>query len=145
MFQGLRNEGMTGIEKVRFVVSTYYEFYSRYTGYYMAYYHTGMFDPDSSPDLTELKNIRISSFGMVVNAVKEGMSDGTIREDIEPEAATLVMLSMANSALSLSPVTRMYMDTYGLTQEELYERTLDMMLRSIESRKPVKKEKKSNS
>ncbi len=94
-----------------------------------------MFDPAGSPDLEELKTIRINSFRMVVEAVKEGIKDGSIRDDIDPEAATLIMLSMSNNALNLSPVTRMYMDNYRLTQEELYKRTVDMMLRSIASEK----------
>jgi AcrR family transcriptional regulator len=139
MFREINQAGMTGVEKIRSVGSVYYEFYKKYTGYYMAYYHTGMFDPDGSPDLEELKNIRINSFCVVVEAVKGGMKDGTIREDIDPEAATLVMLSMSNNALNLSPVTRMYLESYGLTQETLYECTLEMMIRSVEKEKPAKK------
>jgi len=139
MFGEINQQERTGIEKIRFVGSTYYEFYKQYTGYYMAYYHTGMFDINGSPDLEELKDIRINSFRMVVDAVKEGMKDGTIREDIDPEAATLVMLSMSNDALNLSPVTRMYMENYGLTRETLYERTQEMMLRSVENVKRSKK------
>lgn len=131
MFRGLNQKGMTGLEKIRSVGSLYYEFYEKYTGYYIAYYHTGMFDPAGSPDLEELKMTRINSFRTVVETVKEGIRDGTIRDDIDPEAATLIMLSMSNNALNLSPVTRMYMDNYGLTHEELYKRTMDMMLRSI--------------
>jgi TetR/AcrR family transcriptional regulator len=131
MFGEMSQKGMTGIEKIRSVGLIYYEFYTRHTGYYMAYYHAGMFNPAGSPDLEELKMTRINSFHTVVETVKEGINDGTIRDDIDPEAATLIMLSMSNNALNLSPVTRMYMDNYGLTQEELYKRTLDMMLRSI--------------
>jgi AcrR family transcriptional regulator len=135
MFGEMSQKGMTGIEKIRSVGSIYYEFYTRHTGYYMAYYHTGMFDPAGSPDLEELRTIRIKSFRMVVETVKEGIKDGTIRDDIDPEAATLIMLSMSNNALNLSPVTRMYMDNYRLTQEEFYKHTVDMMLRSIASEK----------
>ena len=94
-----------------------------------------MFDPAGSPDLEELRTIRINSFRMVVEAVKEGIKDRSIRDDIDPEAATLIMLSMSNNALNLSPVTRMYMDNYRLTQEEFYKHTVDMMLRSIASEK----------
>ncbi len=141
MFREIDRTGMSGLDKIRSVGSIYYEFYRKYTGYYTAYYHTGMFDPEGSPDLQELKKIRIDSFRMVVEAVKEGMKDGSIRGDIEPEAATLIMLSMSNNALNLSPVTRMYMENYGLAQEELYERTLEMMERSIENAgKPIKRQ-----
>lgn len=139
MFRELDQSGMTGIEKIRSVGSIYYKFYQQHTGYYMAYYHTGMFDPDGSPELEELKQIRMNSFRMVVEAVKAGVKDGSIRADIDPEAATLVMLSMSNNALNLSPVTRMYMEKYGLTQEALYERTMEMMIRSVENVRPSEK------
>ena len=100
MFREINQKDRTGIEKIRFVASTYYEFFKKYTGYYMAYYHTGMFDIKGSPELEELKEIRINSFQVVVDAVKDGIKDGTIREDIDPEAATLIMLSMSNNALA---------------------------------------------
>jgi AcrR family transcriptional regulator len=122
MFREIRQKERTGIEKIRFVGSTYYEFYRQYTGYYMAYYHTGMFDINGSPDLEELKKIRVNSFRVVVEAVEEGMKDGTILDDIDPEAATLVMLSMSKNALNLSPVTRMYMENYGLSEKDITDR-----------------------
>jgi len=139
MFQGLNQGGMTGLEKIRFVGSTYYEFYERYTGYYMAYYHTGMFDQDGSPELAELKKMRMGSMAMVVDAVKEGMKDGSIRDDIDPEETALIILNTGNSALNLSPVTRLYMENYRLTQEKLYQHTIDMMIRSFEN---IKKDEK---
>ena len=137
MFRELNQKDLTGIEKVRQVALTYYEFYKRYTGYYMAYYYTGMFDHKGSPDLEELRRIRIGSFRMVVEAVSEGMKDGSIRSDIDPVAATLIMLSMSNNALAISPVTKMYMENYGLSHDEFYERTIDMMLSSIEKEKQI--------
>lgn len=142
MFGDINQNGKTGLEKVESVAMTYYEFYKKYAGYYMAYYHTGMFSQEGSPDLEELREIRINSFRVVVDAVKEGIRDGTIRDDVDPEAATLVMLSMSNNALNLSPVTRMYMENYGLTQESLYERTVEMMIRSIKNKKHGKKRSK---
>jgi AcrR family transcriptional regulator len=132
MFSEIDRKEKTGIEKIRSVSMTYYEFYKQYTGYYMAYYNSGMFDHES-PELEDLRSIRKNSFRMVVDAVREGMEDGTIRNDIDPAATTLVMLSMSNNALNLSPVTRLYMDSYGLTQDELYDCTMDMMMRSIEN------------
>lgn len=133
MFRELNHKDRTGIQKVRQVALTYYEFYKTYTGYYMAYYHSGMFDHNGSPDLDVLRRIRSDNFGVVVEAVREGVKDGSIRSDIDPVAATLIMLSMSNNALAISPVTKMYMENYGLSQDEFYERTIDMMLSSIEN------------
>ncbi len=133
MFREIDQTGKTGIEKIRSVILTYFKFYKKYPGYYAAYYDTGMFKHENSPELEELKDIRRNSFGMVVDAVKAGMKDKTIRKDIDPVATTLILLFSTNNALNLTPVTRMYMENYGLAQDALFERTLDMMLRSIEN------------
>ena len=133
MFREIDQKGKTGIEKVRSMILTYHEFYVKYPGYYAAYYNTGMFKHENSPELEELKKIRVNSFGIVVDAVKAGMKDKTIRKDIDPVATTLILLFSTNDALSLSAVTQMYMENYGLSHKALFERALDMMLRSIEN------------
>ncbi|MCD1295533.1 TetR/AcrR family transcriptional regulator [Methanocella sp. CWC-04] len=129
----------TGIEKVRSLIMSYNEFYKKYPGYYSAYYHSGMFDQKDSPELEELRRIRADSFRMVVDAVLEGIRDGTIRKDVQPEAATLVMLFSTNDVLNLTPVTMMYMKKFGLDQDGLFDITLDMMMRSIENVKKARK------
>lgn len=134
MFRELRQKNRTGLEKVRFTALTYYEFYKRYPGYYLAYYHSGMFDYQHSPDLAELRKVRIGSFQAVVDAVRAGVEDGSLRADLDPVATTLIMLSMSNNALALSPVTKMYMENYGLSQGELYGQTVELMLRSVENK-----------
>lgn len=136
MFKEVQPHKLTGIEKIRALSSTYYQFYKKHTGYYHAYYHSGVFDYKSSHNMEKLKEVRKINFQVVTDAIKEGFADGTIREDIDPEATTLIMLSMSNNVNNIIPVTQMYMDEYGLTQDEFFESSLEMVLRSIE--KPVK-------
>jgi len=132
-FQELLNKDQTGIEKVRSICEFYYDFYKKYPGYYKAYYHAGMFDLKGSPTLDQLRQIRKNSFQEAVNAVKVGMEDGSIRENLDPVVTTLYMLATANNINNISPVTQMYMDEYGLTHDMLFELTLDMAIRSIEN------------
>ncbi len=131
MFQKINQKDLSGIEKIKSLSSTYYQFYKKYTGYYKAYYHSGTFD-NSSPNLEKLKNIRRKSFNVIVGATKEGINDGTIRDDIDPEATALIMLLISNDVTNIIPVTRMYMEDYGLTQDVLFERSLELVVRSIE-------------
>jgi TetR/AcrR family transcriptional regulator len=123
---------LTGIEKIRALSSTYYQFYKKHKGYYHAYYHSGVFDYKSSHTMEELKVIRKINFEVVSNVIREGFADGTIREDIDPEATTLIMLSLSNNVNNIIPVTEMYMDEYELTQDELFESSLGLVIRSIE-------------
>lgn len=125
---------LTGIEKIKSLSKTYYQFYKENTGYYKAYYHSGVFDYESSPTEERLEEIRKENFRVVVDAIKSGIKDGTIREDIDPAATTLIMLLMSNNVNNIIPVTQLYMDEYGLTQDELFESNLELVLRSIENK-----------
>ena len=135
MFKEVQPHKLTGIEKIRALSSTYYQFYKKHTGYYKSYYHSGVFDYKSSKNMEKLKEIRKVNFQMVVDAIKSGFNDGTIRDDIDPVATTLIMLSMSNNVNNIIPVTQMYMDEYGLTQDELFDNNLELVIRSIENRK----------
>lgn len=141
MFQEVADD-QTGIEKIRSLSMTYYQFYKEYTGYYKAYYHSGVFDYHSTPQMEKLKKIRKRNYQFVVDALKEGVADATIRNDIDPVTTTLIMLSMSNNVNNIIPVTQMYMDEYGLTQDELFESNLELVLRSIEN---GEKHQKNNS
>lgn len=133
-FQGLLSKShQNGLEKMRTVCEFYYEFYKKCPGYYNAYYHSGMFEVEGSPTLEKLRKIRKNSFQIAVDAITEGIKDGSIREGLNPAVTTLFMLSTANNINNITPVTQMYMDEYGLTQDNLFEFTLDMAMQSIEN------------
>jgi TetR/AcrR family transcriptional regulator len=133
MFSEVQPQNLTGIGKVRALSSTYYQFYKKHTGYYHAYYHSGVFDYKSSHNMEKLKKVRKINFQVVADAIKEGFADGTIREDIDPVATTIIMLSISNNVNNIIPVTQMYLDEYQLTQDELFESSLELVLRSIEN------------
>ena len=132
MFKKINEKDNTGIEKIITICLLYYDFYKQHKGYYEAYYHSGLFDNEGAHNLEYLRKIRTKTFQVVVDALNEGINDGTIRDDIDPIATTLIMLSMSNAVNNLIPVTQMYMDDYGLTQDLLFDNTLKMVLNSVE-------------
>lgn len=136
MFEDVPKD-LSGIEKIITISKTYFQFYNEHIGYYKAYYHSGVFDYDSSPNVERLEEIRKKNFQVAVEAIKEGMEDGSIRDDIDPEATTLIMLLMSNNVKNIVPVTRLYMDEYGLTQNDLFESNLELVIRSIENKKQL--------
>jgi TetR/AcrR family transcriptional regulator len=131
MFQKIDENNHTGIDNIRTICLIYYDFYKQHKGYYEAYYHSGLFNNEGSENLENLRTIRTKTFQIVINALNEGINDGTIRDDIDPIATSLIMLSMSNAVNNLIPVTQMYMDDYGLTQDLLFDNTLKMVLNSI--------------
>ncbi len=133
MFRDCCLNGKTGIEKTDSLLRAFYEFNKKYPGYYAAYYYSGMFDDEASPDLAELRRIRMESFDIVVDSIREGIREGIIREDVDAMMSTLVMLFSMNSVLSLTPVINAYMKKYSLNQDQLFNYTKDIMLRSLKS------------
>lgn len=125
-------EDLTGIENIKALSLTYYQFYKEHTGYYKAYYHSGVVEYENSTYLDELKKNRKENFQYVVNAITKGFADGTIRSDIDPVATTLIMLLISNNVNNIIPVTKMYLDEYNLTQDNLFDINLDLVIRSIE-------------
>ncbi|WP_048190371.1 TetR/AcrR family transcriptional regulator [Methanobacterium sp. SMA-27] len=132
MFKHIDQKNQTGIEKIKTICITYYEFYKKHRGYYEAYYHSGMFENKESPNLENLRKIRINSFQVVIDALNEGIKDGSIRKEVDPAPTALIMLCMSNTVNNLVPVTKMYMENYEMTQDVLFENTLDLVMRSIE-------------
>lgn len=127
-------EDLTGIENIRALSKTYYQFYKEHTGYYNAYYHSGAFEYEDSPYLEELKKLRKKNFQYVIKAIKKGFKDGTIRKDIDPAATTIIMILISNNVHNILPLTRMYMDEYNMTQDDLFEVNVDQIIRSIEDK-----------
>lgn len=133
-FQNLLSDDTTGIEKIRGICRFYYDFYKEHPGYYQAYYHSGMFEIDGSKTLKKMQKIRKISFQGAVDAVKDGIKDGSLREGIDPVVTTLYLLATANNVNNISPVTQMYMDEYGLTHDDLFNQTVEMSIRAIENK-----------
>lgn len=132
-FKKLLSQDLTGIDKVRWVCRFYYDFYVEYPGYYNAYYHSQMFEIDDSKTLKELQKIRKTSFKWAVNSIRDGIEDGTLRDDIDPVVTALYLLSTSNNINNISQVTQMYLDEYGLTRDDLFNQTLDISIRAIEN------------
>ncbi len=134
MFQELLSKDQIGIDKIRSICEFYYEFYKKNPGYYNAYYHSGVFETQSTPTLEKLKKITKTSFKIAVNTVKQGIKDGSIRENLDPVVTTLFMLATANNVNNITPVTQMYINEYGLTHETLFQQSLDMAIKSIQNK-----------
>lgn len=130
-------DGLSGIENIKALSHTYYKFYKEHPGYYKAYYHSGVFEYEETPILEELHKLRKENFQYVVEAITKGFSDGTIMNDIGPVATTLIMLLMSNNVNNIIPVTQMYMDEYGLSQDNLFDISLDLVVRSVEKKEPT--------
>lgn len=132
MFKEYYEKGETGREKVKMLMMAFYRFYKEYPDYYDVNWssYKVLFDHDL-PKMEEIKKIRIESFSLFSKALHEGIEDKSIRFDIDPVKANLVLASSIQNVFNLPPTIKLHMKDNNLTHEELIEYTIDLMIRSL--------------
>lgn len=132
MFREYYEKGGTGIEKVKMLMTAFYRFYKEYPDYYDVNWssYKVIFDHEL-PKMEEIKKIRIEGFSLFSKALHEGIDDKSIRSDIDPLKANLVLASSIQNVINLTPTIKLHMKNNNLTHEELIEYTIDLMIRSL--------------
>ncbi|MGV8144473.1 MAG: TetR/AcrR family transcriptional regulator [Methanothermobacter sp.] len=132
MFEEYYLKGQTGIEKVKMLMTAFYKFYKEYPDYYDVNWSSYKILIDHNlPKMKEVKKIRMKSFSLFGRALQEGMKDKSIRSDIDPVKANLVLASSMQNVFNLPPTIKLHMENNNLTHEELIYYTLDMMIHSL--------------
>ncbi len=132
MFEEYYLKGQTGIEKVKMLMTAFYKFYKEYPDYYDVNWSSYKILIDHNlPKMKEVKKIRMKSFSLFGRALQEGMKDKSIRSDIDPVKANLVLASSMQNVFNLTPTIKLHMENNNLTHEELIYYTLDMMIHSL--------------
>ena len=132
MFKECYNKGETGIEKVKMLMMAFYRFYKEYPDYYNVNWssYKVLLDHDL-PKMGEIKRIRMEGFSFFGKALQEGIEDKSIRSDIDPVKANLVLALSIQNAFNLPPTIELHMKNNNLTHEELIDYTINMMIRSL--------------
>lgn len=132
IFKECYNKGETGIEKVKMLMMAFYRFYKEYPDYYNVNWssYKVLLDHDM-PKMEEIKRIRMEGFSFFGKALQEGIEDKSIRSDIDPVKANLVLALSIQNAFNLPPTIELHMKNNNLTHEELIDYTINMMIRSL--------------
>ena len=132
MFREYYQKGQTGREKVEMLMKAFYRFYKEYPDYYDVnwFSYKVLIDHDL-PRMEEIKKMRMEGFSLFGKALKEGIEDKSIRSDIDPVKANLVLALSIQNAFNLPPTIKMHMKNSNLTHKELIDYTMDLMLHSL--------------
>ena len=132
LFKEYYNRCGTGIEKVKMLMVAFYRFYKEYPDYYNVNWssYKVLLDHDL-PKMEEIRRIRMEGFSLFGKALQEGIEDKSIRSDIDPVKANLVLALSIQNALNLPPTIELHMKNSNMTHKELIDYTMDMMIRSL--------------
>jgi TetR/AcrR family transcriptional regulator len=118
MYRESMEAQVPGVAKVALLEETYYRFTRQYPDYQrlIRYYGMERFNKEN-PGFAGIQEEFSMSRGFFQDAVREGIDDGTIRNDIEPFLFTIYLMVTLMSVLSLTRPWLDLLDREGVSQE----------------------------
>jgi len=130
MFEKAVSGKNTGLEMVEALGRAYVSFFYEYPDYVdaMLYFGARVPDTDDKNDyIKEREAMRRSIMGMVARAVERGIRDGSIRPDIDPMKATVILWAQTAGLLQVLSVSRKDLEAYySYTASDIVEAYFDI-------------------
>jgi AcrR family transcriptional regulator len=137
MFTAAVERETTGIGKAKAFSRAFFDYAARYPEHYrllMAARSRRFMSAIRSGEVEGARDFGNQSLEMItllMDAIKLGKEDGTVREDIDP-IETAVFLSMAcEGAVQMTPEWEMLLQMNNLSIDRYYEHSLDVLLHGI--------------
>lgn len=127
----------TGLKKLEAIGRSYIRFWSSQPEYRRLFHDTRLRTPPecSGPQGQEFARIGAETFGMMVEAIREGMRDGSIRPDTSPEKFAFLASSAVDGILDR--YERRGGKVIGPEREEALEYAFELLLRSVATQGPA--------
>ena len=118
MYGECRETQAPGMTKIALLAETYYRFTRRYPDYQrlIKYYGVERFNTEN-PGFAEIQEEFSMSRSFFLDAIREGMDDGTIRNDIDPFLLTTYLMTTLMSVLSLTRPWLFALEKEGVSHE----------------------------
>src|SRR5512137_125666 len=118
MYQECMGKQVPGVTKVALLEETYYRFTRQHPDYQrlIRYYGVERFNTEN-PGFAEIQEEFSISRRFFYDAIREGIDDGTIRNDIDPFLLTMYLMTTLMSVLSLTRPWLCILDQKGVSQE----------------------------
>jgi len=120
MYRECMEKQVPGVTKAALLQETYYRFTREHPDYQrlIKYYGMERFNTEN-PGFDEIQEEFSTSRSFFQNAIREGMEDGTIRNDIDPFLLTIYLMTTLMSVLSLTRPWLHALDREGISHETL--------------------------
>jgi TetR/AcrR family transcriptional regulator len=118
MYQECMKKPVQGVTKVALLEESYYRFTSQHPDYQrlIKYYGMERFNTEN-PGFAEIQEEFAVSRRFFYDAIREGIDDGTIRNDIDPFLLTIFLMTTLMSVLSLTRPWLSVLDQEGVSHE----------------------------
>jgi TetR/AcrR family transcriptional regulator len=137
MFKAAVEPETIGVEKGKAFARAFFEYAKKYPDYYrllMAARNRrfmGVIRSGKVEGSRDFGNLSMEMLTLLLDAIKLGQKDGTVRKDLDP-VETAVFMSMAcEGAVHMTPEWEMLLEMNMLTIDKYYEHSIDVLLHGI--------------
>lgn len=127
-----------GYGKVKAMVDALYRFSKEHPDYFRIYCYSGTerFEMSKGEDAREIVDLRTGMWRLMVEAIIEGMKDGSIRSDLDPVELSIYIHTLAINSLNLDLTSRMVLEARKIGRDRFW-RDLEIFLESaLKNQKP---------
>jgi TetR/AcrR family transcriptional regulator len=132
MFQEAVESPETGLEKFRAIGYSFYEYTKRYPEYSDMLYNVNAPSPcHNSESEIRCQDLTVAIGTIMVSSIERGIMDGSIRSDVDPLAAALIISSSMQGLLKLILGEKEMMKERGLDEKFLVDYSIELYGRSL--------------
>jgi AcrR family transcriptional regulator len=126
-----------GMQKAFATGEAYYEFYKRYPQDFrmLGEAENLLAQCRDYPNIQELGRLANGNFEAVLDAVTEGIKDGSIRPDVNPKLASIFLILSTRAMIQQPAGFEMFLKESGANKDVALKFTLDALRRSLENTK----------
>ena len=125
----------SGLEMVGAIGRAYVSFFREYPDYVeaMLYFGSRIKETKEKSDyLGERETLRRNIMGMVADAVKRGVDDGSIRSDVDPTKASVILWAQTAGLLQVLSISREDIEShYAFTAGDIVEAYFDFTFHAL--------------
>ena len=117
------NLDIDGYTKIKSMIQSLFEFSKDYPDYFRIYRYAGTerFQMSDNEDAKELVDLTTGIWRIMVEAILQGMKDGTIRKDVDPVEMSIYINVMSMSALNIDIGFKLILEGRGISQDKFWE------------------------
>lgn len=112
-----------GYNKVKAMIQGLFDFSKEHPDYFRIYCYAGTerFQMSDEEDAQEIVDLRTGMWRLMVEAIMEGIEDGTIRNDLDPVEMSIYLNLLALSALNLDLTSKMVLRARNISTDKFWE------------------------
>lgn len=133
--EGASNAAM-GIDKIAAVGDAYLAFFQKYPDYYrlFEYSNSQRFNASCCNSAGEINTLSQELITIMCDAIKTGISDGTIRKDVNPLETAIFLASASERIVNVNPNFQTVLESRGISHQQYVRHSMNLLSNAIEKK-----------